>query len=730
MNETRRFGRFRAATERVGGRRFALLQWFPVLLLVVMSVVWASATLRFREGTDHGLGERSIAQTMDRPFAAVHAQMEDPATFTERMTESCGTTNPFLVTTCFVQGWKTDDPAIVAFWSSPDGRSGHEMLAPMGAVGAVWGLAHRPGDAYLYAAAFHKRAAAFGPGGPGAIYRLDLESGEVDLWTTVPDAGEDLHDPSGDYIPDSPGGPPTGRVSLGDIDLSSDGSELFAVNLNTRRIYRYRTADGSLIGDFPHGAVDREWADAEARPFGLKLWNGRLFHAVVKDASTTDSPTDLHAYVFSSEPDGTDMRLVLDFPLDYPREGPLGGTPGRWLAWTDDGRSHHGSLIMWPQPWLTDIEFTPLGDMLLGVRDRIGDVTLFEIAGRLPPGEKNGIPGGDQLIARRSPDGDTWTFDPAEGEFFAQDASERVGATTGAHPETGFGGLAMLASDPHELVVTALSPLAIRTGGAMWFDTVSGDNTRREQLYDLSALPTFGKANGLGDIESLCGPPIHTIYLPYGENLCVPEKRFVDVVLVLDLSTSMRRPTRDGRQKSEAAIDAAQRFVDELDLERDGWGRQDQVGIVGFNGTAWTETTLTDDRARITAALERLPERMVEGTRLDLALSEGLAAWHASGRIPENRPVMVLLTDGLPNRVPTPAPSGRQEDTVLSEAERVKAAGMRIFTIGLGLPDDVLRELLEAVATSPRDHYFAPDGEDLADIYRQIAGRVEECPER
>ena len=883
--------------------------------------------------------------------AVANAQDEEPASILERIQESCDTENPFLATTCFVQGWKADDPAIIAFWDSVDGRSGHEMLAPAEAVGAVWGLAYHPKSQHLFASAFHKRAAAFGPGGPGAIYRLDLTTEAVDVFATVPDAGDDIHDPVGGYMPDTIGGPPTGRNSLGDIDLNGEGTELFAVNLVTRRIYRYRVSDGALLGDFPHGVTDEPWADDEARPFALKYWRGRLYHGVVRDGSITDDPADVHAYVYSSEADGSDMRLVLDFSLDYPREGPLGGVPGQWLPWTDDGRSHSGGNIMWPQAWLTDIEFGPTGDMLLGLRDRIGDTTLFEIEGRLPPGERNGIPGGDQLIARKDGAFDTWTFDPAEAEFFAEDASQRVGATSGAHPETGFGGLAMLKKDTSEMVVTALSPLSIRTGGAMWFDVVTSKNTRREQLYDLSAIPTFGKANGLGDAESLCGARTYTIYLPYGENLCIPEKRFVDVVLVLDrstsmlrpvvdggipkneaaidaaarfietlalepdptdplgrhdqvavvgfndtawteialsndragagaalerlrtktiegtrldlaiaqgqvpldgperipeneaviilltdglpnrvpfdaskgerqedtvlraaeavratgstvytiglgnpidinprlliemaserfnyyyapvpeelegiyeiiaddftycgrekvpppepcipefvhadvilvldMSTSMRRTTRDGRMKWEAALDAARLFVDELDLERDGWGRQDQLGIVGFNGEAWTETTLTEDRGRIATALDRLPDRMAEGTRLDLALTEGVAAWHSSGRIPENRPVMVLLTDGLPNRVPTPVPSGRQEDTVLAAAERAKAAGMRVFTIGLGLPDDVLRDLLERVASSPRDHYFAPDGEDLADIYRQIAGRVTECP--
>jgi len=40
----------------------------------------------------------------------------------------------------------------------------------------------------------------------------------------------------------------------------------------------------------------------------------------------------------------------------------------------------------------------------------------------------------------------------------------------------------------------------------------------------------------------------------------------------------------------------------------------------------------------------------------------------------------------------------------------------------------VLRGLLEGVATTPGDYFFAPDGEDLAAIYRLVAGRIQECP--
>jgi Mg-chelatase subunit ChlD len=209
---------------------------------------------------------------------------------------------------------------------------------------------------------------------------------------------------------------------------------------------------------------------------------------------------------------------------------------------------------------------------------------------------------------------------------------------------------------------------------------------------------------------------------------CIPEEIFTDVVLVLDMSTSMYRETRTGRTKHEAAVEAAAMFASQLDLEPDGWGRQDQVAVVGFNERAWTEVALTDDITEAHRGLGRLLQRIHEGTRLDLAFQEGQRAVEGPGHYPENQMVMIVLTDGLPNWVPTPEPSGSQEQTVLAAAAQAKERGTHVFTIGLGLPDDVLRPLLEAAASNPEDYYYAPDGEDLADIYRQIAGRIIECP--
>lgn len=84
--------------------------------------------------------------------------------------------------------------------------------------------------------------------------------------------------------------------------------------------------------------------------------------------------------------------------------------------------------------------------------------------------------------------------------------------------------------------------------------------------------------------------------------------------------------------------------------------------------------------------------------------------------------------DLLHGHVPTPAAGGTPANAVLDAAAAVKDAGTRVFTIGLGLPDDVLRDLLERAASSRGDYSFAPDAEDLEAVYREIAGRMGGCP--
>lgn len=216
-------------------------------------------------------------------------------------------------------------------------------------------------------------------------------------------------------------------------------------------------------------------------------------------------------------------------------------------------------------------------------------------------------------------------------------------------------------------------------------------------------------------------PKPQPIYLPIVvREDCADTRSYADVVLVLDVSGSMQRPTRSGRTKLEATQDAAKVFVGLMDLTADAKGRLNQAAVVGFNREAWIEAPLGTDRAGVEAAIDRLSQRSAQFTRLDLAFDRGLEALDPARRKPGNKPVIILLTDGLPDQVP-PAEDGKMETTVLRAAAKAKDAGVVVFTIGIGAPEDINPDLLKGCATDPNHYFYTPDPEDLGAIYKAIA---------
>ncbi len=222
-------------------------------------------------------------------------------------------------------------------------------------------------------------------------------------------------------------------------------------------------------------------------------------------------------------------------------------------------------------------------------------------------------------------------------------------------------------------------------------------------------------------------PRTWRIYLPLlVREECVTGEVHADVVLVIDVSTSMNRLSRTGRTKLAATQDAAKDFVRLMDLNAGVRGGHDQVAVVGFNKVAWIEASLGTGTARILQAIDDLPGRQAEYTRLDLALTVGAEAILEGARRPGNTPVIVLLTDGLPNQVPY-AEDGKMETTVLRAAAAAKEAGITVFTIAIGAPEDTNPVLLKGCASTEDHYYYTPDPEDLAGIYRAIA-HVIDCP--
>jgi len=195
----------------------------------------------------------------------------------------------------------------------------------------------------------------------------------------------------------------------------------------------------------------------------------------------------------------------------------------------------------------------------------------------------------------------------------------------------------------------------------------------------------------------------------------------IDVALVVDVSSSMLRAAGDGGTKQAAVLRAARAFLGRFVLEAGA----SRVAVVAFNDRAWVVQPLTSDRDRLAAALDRLPAMVAEGTRLDLGLTTGAGtlAGVPAGRLR----AMVFLTDGMPNRVPTPTSGGRQEDTVLAVAAGVRAQGIRIHTVGYGradatdLADRILPWLLIAIAGDESAYHETDDAGELAVVFRRVA---------
>ena len=139
------------------------------------------------------------------------------------------------------------------------------------------------------------------------------------------------------------------------------------------------------------------------------------------------------------------------------------------------------------------------------------------------------------------------------------------------------------------------------------------------------------------------------------------------------------------------------------------------MSVVTFDDAARLRIGLTGDGGALRQALANLP--MTPGTRIDAGLDAARAELQGPSRRTTARGVVILMTDGQPTR----STAGR----VVAAADAVKRAGATLFTIGLG--PDVDPDLLKLLASSTRYFYQAPGAEDLARVYRTVAGAIP-CP--
>ena len=393
------------------------------------------------------------------------------------------------------------------------GNTGNPVAIAMSQVGSVNGLAWRPASRSLYAAAFVKADSPIGPGGAGAIYRVDVAadgSGSAPtVAATLPPAaiGHPNLDPNGQPATFAD----AGRTGLADLVVvpgnAAADDTLYVVALGDRRLYALRGLDGTpsttpidLPLSLPGAAAS--CAAADVRPGAVTQWAGDVYVGLTCTAESTGNPAQLTAYVYRYRPGaGFDQSPALEFPLGYDRSvvETWTTTPGTWGPWSDDPLVHHN------QAWLTGLAIAEgaagePGDLIVALRSRAGDTDDAT--------SNNVLSEGDLLIAHRANGG--WAIETdlsttPQAEYFTQDRFPWTG--TAIHLETTRGSIATVPGF-RDVAVEQLTDWY--AGGIAWQNIGTGRIDRAMTMYS-SDTPsprfqgdTFGKANGLGDLVALC----------------------------------------------------------------------------------------------------------------------------------------------------------------------------------------------------------------------------------
>jgi len=196
----------------------------------------------------------------------------------------------------------------------------------------------------------------------------------------------------------------------------------------------------------------------------------------------------------------------------------------------------------------------------------------------------------------------------------------------------------------------------------------------------------------------------------------------INIVLAIDLSSSMLAQDFQPQNRLEVAKDVVKRFV--------AARSSDRIGLVAFAAEALTQVPLTTDYPVVNAAVDNLAAGQLEdGTAIGTAIA---TAANRLRNAPGRSRVMILLTDGENNRGsidPRTAGKAAAAFGIKIYAIGVGTEGMAPVPVGRGLfglryenrPVRIDEALLTDIANESGGRYFrARDAAALQRIYQQI----------
>jgi len=170
--------------------------------------------------------------------------------------------------------------------------------------------------------------------------------------------------------------------------------------------------------------------------------------------------------------------------------------------------------------------------------------------------------------------------------------------------------------------------------------------------------------------------------------------------------------------KMDNAKNAAKLFLDNFQAN-------DQSALVSFANDATLDKLLDNNHSNTKTEIDSLTP--FESTNIGDAILEGMNELNSERANPKANHVMILLTDGKANK---PNGDGYNENALdvqyaLDKAQEAANQGYKIFTVGLGSNSDINETMLQDIASlAEANYHHVPNGEDLTDIYNEIAWEV------
>ena len=405
-------------------------------------------------------------------------------------------------------------------------------------IGTVWGKGFQASRQRMFISSVLWRHAGFSLGNPGRIYVLDYNSTPATLIGSFDLSGLGSVDrtTNSNYILEKNVTAPSvdfdayakiGKISYGDLDFDNNTQLIWTVNLNEKKIISLDANSSDIatiaasVKEYPISIGKPICIDGELRPWGLGIHNGKGYLGIICDASISQNPGDLKAYV--SEFNLTNpsvLKTVLSIDMDYDRQTLADGIQGlqTFQPWSDERHDGFINLDYHNQPILSDIDFDEKGNMYLAFLDRYA----------LQAGNKNyakklgarylleNVQGYGEIFKVCNNDGNfslegTGTCPMGTSRNGDRDFFDDKGGDYNANP---IGGALAILMGSNQVLATSGDPHPKGkygrtywiTNGTQTFNTNSGEiENWYAPIYSGDKRYT-GKSVGLGDIEFITAP--------------------------------------------------------------------------------------------------------------------------------------------------------------------------------------------------------------------------------